>query len=148
MTKMDCQIIGQAAMALADGEAVSVDTEQVQLHLDECPDCRRTVGELRSLNDALATQSRRLHTVNLWPQVANRIMSESPKSAAANLAARFALLLAMLVMVRALVLTTTQPLEWAVRLIALFFVGGWFFLQRENPFVIQPDLINAKESEL
>jgi predicted anti-sigma-YlaC factor YlaD len=148
MTKMDCQIICQAAMALADGETAALNTEQVQAHLANCPDCRRVMGEFRSMSSAFSSQSRRVHAVNLWPRLADRITSEPPQLTALPLSVMFAILVAMLLMVRALVLTTAHPLEWGVRLLALLFVCGWFFLQRENPFTINPHLMEAKGNTL
>jgi len=147
MSKMDCETIRQAAMALADGETASLSAEQAQSHLADCPACRRAVEELRSLTRMLDTQSRRGQALDLWPRIQGRLAVRVADSKALSTAGMLAALAIALLCVRGIVLTTTAPLEWAARFVALLFVGGWFVLLRENPFAIHLQLAEAKETK-
>jgi anti-sigma factor RsiW len=133
-------------MALADGEVAPLNAEKVQVHLRQCSECQRAVEELRCLNRLVDAQSRRVPTVQLWPRIEGRLAAEAASAKSVSLAGKFAVLVTLLLLARTLVLTTSQPLEWIVRLGALAFVLGWFILLRENPFTLQPHLIAAKET--
>jgi predicted anti-sigma-YlaC factor YlaD len=146
MSKMDCETIRQADMALADGETASLNAEHVQMHLAECLECRRTVAELRTLNSALDAQSRRVEPVDFWPRIQSRLAAPAAETKSSSMAGMIAMLVMTLLLVRGMVLTTAHPLEWVVRLVALFFVLGWFFLLRENPFAVHPHLVEGKET--
>jgi predicted anti-sigma-YlaC factor YlaD len=139
MNETNCEITRQAAMALADGEIASLNTAQVRAHLAECQECQRAAAQLQSLNRLLAAQSRRVPIVDFWSRVEGRLAASATKTESSSLG-MCAILVLMLLLVRIMVLSVAQPLELGVRFVAVFFVLGWFFVLRENPFAIQPHL--------
>jgi predicted anti-sigma-YlaC factor YlaD len=146
MNAFNCETIRQAAMALADGETAPLSAEQVQAHLAGCAECRRAVEEMQSLARVLDAQSHQPQAADLWPGIQGRIAVCAADSRSLNPAGMLAVLALVLLLVRGIVLTTAEPLEWAVRFIALLFVGGWFVLLRENPFAIHPQLVEGKKT--
>ncbi len=147
MNQKQCETVRQAAMALADGESAPLSAEQVQSHLAGCPACRCAMEELGCLNRTLGAQSRQRKTVDVWPAVQGGIAVRTAASRSSNPAGMLITLAAALLLVRGIVLTTTEPLEWVARFVALLLVSGWFFLIRENPFAIHPQLAVTKESK-
>jgi len=147
MSKIDCATIRQAAMALADGEAAPLSAEQVEAHLAGCPACGRAVEELRSLTRLLDTQSRQRQPVDLWPRIQGPIAGRAVDCRPLKPAGMLVALVLALLCVRGIVLSAAEPSAWVARLVALAFLGGWFFLLRENPFAIQSRLVVAKETQ-
>lgn len=147
MNEDHCETVRQAAMALADGETAPLSAEQVQTHLTGCPACHCAVEELGCLNRALAAQSRQPQAVDVWPEVKGRIAVCAADSRSFNPAGMLSALTIALLLVRGIVLTSAEPLEWVARFVALLLVGGWFFLLRENPFAVHPQLAVTKDSK-
>ena len=145
MTQTDCETIRQAAMALADGETAPLSAEQVKAHLAGCPACGRAVEELQSLTRRLDSQSRQRQPVDLWSRVQGPIAGRTVACRPLNSAGMLVALVLALLCVHGIVLGTAEPLAWVARCVALVFLGGWFFLLRENPFAIQSRLVEAKE---
>jgi len=85
--------------------------------------------------------------VDVWPEVKGRIAVRAADSRSFNPAGMLSALMIALLLVRGIVLTTAEPLEWVARFVALLLVGGWFFLLRENPFAVHPQLAITKESK-
>src|SRR6266849_10509740 len=84
MTKLDCETVCMAAMAIADGYQSDLSSDQIEAHLADCSDCRREVGQLRALSSLLDAQERRQRTENVWKQVERRL----PDAAVARSASR------------------------------------------------------------
>src|SRR5712691_6929159 len=78
MTKLDCETVCMAAMAIADGYQSDLSSDQIEAHLADCSDCRREVGQLRALSSLLDAQERRQRTENVWKQVERRLPDDSP----------------------------------------------------------------------
>jgi len=49
MTKLNCESVCMAAMAIADSYQSELSSDQIEAHLAECTDCRHEVGQLRDL---------------------------------------------------------------------------------------------------
>ena len=144
---MNCETVRLAAMALADEEPAPLSAEQVQTHLAGCPACSRAVEELRFVTRLLDPQSRQEQPIDLWPRIQSRIAICAVDYRSLKPVGMLVALVIALLCVRGIVLSATEPLAWVARLVALSFLGGWFFLLRENPFAIHPHLSEGKETQ-
>src|SRR5258705_3642875 len=73
MTRLDCETIRMAAMAIADGQYSELSSQQIEEHLAGCDDCRIEMGQLLTLTNLLDNQKRRERTETVWPQVKGQL---------------------------------------------------------------------------
>src|SRR5216684_6136610 len=78
MTKLNCESVGMAAMAIADGYQSELSSDQIEAHLADCSDCRREVGQMRALSTLLDAQERRQRTESVWTLVERRLPDAVP----------------------------------------------------------------------
>jgi anti-sigma factor RsiW len=64
-----------------DGELTQGDAQRVRLHLEECPDCRRTLEEIRNIKEATMSTEFRLPPDDQW--------NEAPRSGASGMLRTF-----------------------------------------------------------
>src|SRR5713226_1006328 len=84
MTKLNCESVCMAAMAITDGYQSELSPDQIEAHLADCSGCRHEVGQLRLLSSLLDGQERRPRTENVWRLIEQRL----PDAAAARSASR------------------------------------------------------------
>jgi len=64
-----------------DAELSGEDRNQLERHLEGCPECRLTLEELRQVAQRAAALEDSLPAENLWPGIAERLGAEAPAEA-------------------------------------------------------------------
>jgi len=140
MTKLNCETVCMAAMAIADGYQCELSSDQIQAHLTDCSDCRHEVGQLRSLSSLLDAQERRQRTENVWRLVELRL----PEVAVARSASRawrpFLLLGVLLLGYRLVEMIPERDFGFLFKLVPVVLVIATFGYLKENPFKIHAEL--------
>jgi predicted anti-sigma-YlaC factor YlaD len=140
-----CEQVRRAAMARADAEPAALSCAEIEDHLRDCPECRQEVERLASLAGAFAARRRQRQSPNLWPAIRDKLTGEAVCRRDAG-AGRWLLALALILFCfRGFVLANGTSLVWQVKLLALMLVAGVFFLRRENPFALNPQLAAREE---
>jgi len=80
---MDCRHYRDAIQALIDGTLGSIRRSELEVHLDQCADCRALAADLRRIKDLTATLDRPAPPDRVWLQVAGRLRQEGRVTAPA-----------------------------------------------------------------
>jgi hypothetical protein len=143
MKEPNCEDVLIAQMAASDGEDPGFASEQITAHIAGCANCQSELAQLRALDQVLAGHTLSESRVDLWPAIENRI----PGRARAVADWRpFAVIGALLVAHKLLELGPEYDLGWAFKLVPLIIVPLLFLLIKENPFRINPELLQEKSS--
>ncbi len=140
MTKLNCESVGMAAMAIADGYQSELSSDQVEAHLADCSDCRREVGQLRALSSLLDAQERRQRTENVWKRVERRLPDAAPARITSQAWRPFMLLGALLLGYRIVEMLPDRDFGFLFKLVPVLFVIAAFSYLKENPFKIDSEL--------
>ena len=140
MTKLNCESVSMAAMAIADGYQSELSSYQIKAHLASCSECRREVGQLLLLSSLLDAQERRQRTENLWRQVERRLPDAKPAPSASRAWHPFMLLGALLLGYRVVEMIPDHDFGFLFKLVPVLFVIVAFIYLRENPFKIDSGL--------
>lgn len=140
MSKLNCETICMAAMAMADGYVSELSSDQIEAHLADCSDCRREVAELRALSSLLDAQERRPRTENVWKLVARGLPDASPAQSTSQARYPFMFLGVLLLGYRIVEMIPDRDFGFLFKLIPILFVIAAFSYLRENPFKIDSEL--------
>jgi anti-sigma factor RsiW len=140
MTKLNCESVCMAAMAIADGYQSELSSDQIEAHLANCSDCRREVGQLRALSSLLDSQERRQRTENVWQQVELRLPDAAAPPSIYQSWHAFMVLGALLLGYRIVEMIPDRDFGFLFKLVPLLFVIAAFSYLRENPFKINSEL--------
>lgn len=140
MTKLNCESVCMAVMAIADAQQSDLSSEQIEAHLANCADCRREIGELRTLSSLLNAQQRRQQTADLWQRVEQRWPNAAPEPRTSLGRQPFMFLGALLFGYRLVEMVPDRDLGFLFKLVPLLFVIAAFSYLRENPFKINTEL--------
>jgi hypothetical protein len=138
MTDIDCESVRVAAMALRDGEASPLGTEEIEAHLSQCELCTEEMESLLNIDKVLNSQKRVSIQADVWPMVSERLES---KAASASFRWRVLLLFGIPLFgyKGLLLLLQTAPSLWS-KLVPVLLVIGIFTYLRTNPFKINSEL--------
>jgi len=145
MSKLNCESVSMAAMAIADGYQPELPLEQIGTHLASCADCRRELGQLQELSSLLDTQERRLRTDHLWERIESRLVG-ARRTRTSTALPSFMFLGTLLLGYRLLELIPDRDLSFLFKLVPLLLVIAAFGYLRENPFKINSELSLEGES--
>ncbi len=140
MTRLDCEIVCMAAMAMEDGYVSELSADQIEAHLADCSDCRRELGQLRALASLLDGQNRRQRTENVWRKVEQRLHDASPTRSTSQVWHLFVPLGVLLVGYRLIELIPDREFGFLFKLVPVLLVIAAFSYVRENPFKINSEL--------
>jgi predicted anti-sigma-YlaC factor YlaD len=140
MTKLNCESVCMAAMAIADGYQPELSSDQIEAHLASCSECRREVGQLRVLSSLLDAQERRQRTENLWQQVERRLPVAKPAPSTSRAWYPFTLLGVLLLGYRIVEMVPDHDFGFLFKLVPVLLVIAAFIYLRENPFKIDAGL--------
>ena len=140
MTKLNCESVCMASMAVADGYQPELSSDQIEAHLASCADCRREVEQLRALSSLLDAQERRQPTENVWQRVERRLADASPAPSNSPAWHPFVLLGALLIGYRIVEMIPDRDFGFIFKLVPVLFVIAAFSYLRENPFKINSEL--------
>ncbi len=70
---MNCDWIEDRSSAYIDGELVSEDRKQVELHLVQCEGCRSAVSQYQAIGTLMRQSEARVDTDAVWEQVSSRL---------------------------------------------------------------------------
>ena len=140
MTKLDCEIVCMAAMAIEDGYVSELSAEQIETHLADCSDCRREIGQMRELTSLLDAQKRRQRTENVWQEVEQRLPDASSTQSTPQAWYPFILLGVLLLGYRLVEIIPDRDLGVFFKVVPILFVIAAFSYVRENPFKINSEL--------
>ena len=139
---MNCEQVRVAAMALADGETAPLPRSAIEAHVIECAACRQEIRELDGVGRVWETQARRTQTVDLWPQVQQRLERGVARSERRWQPA----LVAMLVAFKLLTFIPERSFGTWVQFVPLLMAASAFALVGQNPFQIKTKLRSQEES--
>src|SRR6266850_5137691 len=140
MTKLNCESVCMASMAIADGYQCELSSDQIEAHLASCADCRREVGQLRALSSLLDAQERRQRTENVWQRVEPRLTDASPAPINSQTWHPFILLGGLLLGYRIVEMVPDRDFGFIFKLVPVLLVIAAFSYLRENPFKINSEL--------
>lgn len=140
MTKLNCESVCMASMAIADGYQSELSSDEIETHLASCADCRREVGQLRALSSLLDAQERRQQTENVWQRVERRLPDASPAQSNSQAGYPFMLLGALLLGYRIVEMVPDRDFGFIFKLVPVLLVIAAFSYLRENPFKINSEL--------
>lgn len=141
MNELDCERVLMAKMAELDGEKPEIFGERVNLHIEQCGDCRREIEQMQYLDHVLQGQERRLPNVDLWPAVEKHI---GPRTASQIGWGPFALIAVLLVAYKLFEMLPERDPGMAFKIVPLVVLTALFIMISENPFKIDPELILEK----
>ena len=84
---MPCARFVNTIQELADGTLGSIRRAELELHLDQCEDCRRFADDLARIRQAAASLDRPVPPDRVWLQIAGRLRQEGRVAAPAPLRA-------------------------------------------------------------
>ena len=140
MTKLNCESVCMAAMAIADGYQYELSSEQIEAHLASCSECRREVEQLQALSSLLDAQERRQRTENVWQRIEQELPAAAPAESASQAWHPFLLLGVLLLGYRLVEMIPDRDLGFLFKLVPLLFVIAAFIYLGENPFKIDTEL--------
>jgi len=139
MTENDCQKIRLSAMAIQDGQISSLPPDEIERHVDHCPECREEVVQMKAFIDLLDGQKRQTEAEDLWPQIASavtieqaRINDQKPSPVLLGLLILFLLIYRLI--------DHTFPLALLVQIASVTLGVAIFWRMGSNPFRINPYL--------
>lgn len=140
MSRLDCEIVSMAAMAMEDGCVSELSDNQIEAHLADCADCRSEVQQLRALATLLDGQKRRPRTEGVWKYVQQHLpVALTPKSTS-RVSYLFVILGLLLVGYRLVEMIPDRHLGFLFKLVPILFVIAAFSYLKENPFKINSEL--------
>jgi hypothetical protein len=140
MTKLNCESVCMAAMAIADGYQSELSSDQIEVHLADCSGCRLEVGQLRSLSSLLDAQERRRRTENVWKLVEQRLPDAAPEQSTSRAWYPFVLLGVLLLGYRIVEMVPDRDFGLLFKLVPVVLVIAVFTYLKENPFKIHSEL--------
>lgn len=140
MTKLNCESVCMASMAIADGYQSELSSDEIETHLANCSDCRREVAQLRALSSLLDAQERRQRTENVWKRVEPRLPDASPAQSTSEAWHPFMLLGVLLLGYRIVEMIPDRDFGFRFKLVPVLLVIAAFSYLRENPFKINSEL--------
>lgn len=138
MTKLNCENVCLAAMALMDGARAALSTAEIEQHLANCPGCRAEVEGLQALSGLMEAQERRQHPADVWLVVGAQLARRKPPKA--SMPRAFVFLGLLLVGYKLVDLIPQTELGLAFKLVPLALVIAVFSYLRENPFKVNAGL--------
>ena len=138
MNGINCENALMAKMAEMDGEEISISSEQINLHLKDCENCRREIEQLHSADVTLKKMERREQTADLWTAIEARI---EPKKDSLIGWKPFALCGSLLVAYKLLEMLPAESFGLAFKLVPFVFIVALFAFLKENPFKINEELV-------
>lgn len=140
MTRVDCENVCRAAMAIEDGYVSDLSADQIEAHLADCSDCRGEVRQLRALANLLDGQKRRQQTENIWERVEQHLPAALPPRSTSRVWRAFVILGLLLLGYRLLEIVPDRHLGLLFKLVPILLVIAAFSYLRENPFKINSQL--------
>ncbi|MFN2511929.1 MAG: hypothetical protein ABR568_10865 [Pyrinomonadaceae bacterium] len=140
MTKLDCEIVCMAAMAMGDGYVSELSADQIEAHLAVCSECRHEIGQLRALASMLDGQNRRQRSEDVWRKVEQRLPDASPTQSTSQAWYLFVPLGVLLVGYRLVEMIPDREFGLLFKLVPVLLVIAAFSYLRENPFKINSEL--------
>jgi hypothetical protein len=138
MSELNCESICMAAMAMADGYQAEVSAEQIDMHLADCADCRRELGQMRTLETLLAGQKRQQRSEDIWAGVV-RHLPDAPHSTSQTWQP-FALLGVLLLGYKLAEMLPDRDFGLLFKLVPVVLIVAAFGYLKENPFKINAEL--------
>jgi predicted anti-sigma-YlaC factor YlaD len=140
MTKLNCESVCMAAMAMADGYESEVSSEQIEAHLSDCPDCRRELGQLRTLASLLVGQKRRQRAEHIWTDIEGYLPDVALAQNASRTWRPLALLCLLLLGYKLVEMIPERDLGLLFKLVPVLFIVAAFGYLKENPFKLNAAL--------
>lgn len=140
MSKLNCESVCIAAMAMADGQQSELSSDQIEAHLASCADCLLELEQLRALSSLLDRQQRRQRTESVWEGVERRLAASSSAQGISQPWRPFVLLGVLLLGHRIVEMIPDRHFGVLFKLVPVLFVIALFTYIRENPFKIDSEL--------
>jgi predicted anti-sigma-YlaC factor YlaD len=140
MSNPACEEFRLAAMALLDGETATLPAERVRAHLAVCAECRQEIAQFSALESLLGAHRYSHLEDEVWPLVASRLSRQRKSPEVSGSWGFLVLLVFILLAGRACALATDGVPGLVARLSLLLFAVALFWIRKENPFAINPQL--------
>jgi predicted anti-sigma-YlaC factor YlaD len=138
MKEINCENVLMAKMAEIDGEETEISSEQINLHLANCENCRPEFEQMQAADNLLRRQTQREQTADLWSAIETRIGARAKSQIGWK---PFALLGVLLIAYKLLEMLPEQDFGLAFKLVPLVFIVALFVFLKENPFKINAELV-------
>src|SRR3954462_13739188 len=109
---MACPRYEDAIQELGDGRLGPIRRSELQIHLDQCDDCRALLRDLEQIRDLAGTLDRPLPPNRMWIQIAGQLQQEGRPRAPAPPPARARSRALLLAIAAAVVLTVGASLVY------------------------------------
>jgi len=140
MKEIACEKVLMAMMAEADGEAIEISKEDLDLHLSSCENCRAEIARLNDLDTILQRSSRAEKSVNLWPSVSRGL----DQSAVRISWQPFVIAVVLLIAFKLFEMIPKEDPGILIKVAPLVIFVSLMFLIKENPFKINSELVLEK----
>jgi predicted anti-sigma-YlaC factor YlaD len=140
MTELNCENICISAMARADGYRSELSSEQIDLHLAGCADCRHELSQLRSLASLLDKQERRQLSADIWTRIEERLPRQMRAKRILPAWYPFLLLCLFLLGYKLFEMIPDRELGLLFKLVPISLIVAAFGYLKENPFKINSQL--------
>lgn len=145
MSKLNCEKVCMAAMAIADGYQAELSPEQIEAHLADCSGCRQEIEQLRLLSSIMDAQERRPRTENVWQLVERRLGDVATAQSNSKGRRSFVILGALLLGYRIVEMVPDRDFGLLFKLVPVALVIAAFSYLKENPFKVHSELSLAGE---
>lgn len=141
MNEINCENALIEKMAEIDGEKLSIDLEQINIHLATCENCFHQIRQMQAADDLLKMQTRHHQKADLWSVIEKRIRSKSKPVATWT---PFAACGVLLVAYKLIEMLPERELGWDFKFIPFVLIVALFSVLKENPFKINAKLAQGE----
>jgi predicted anti-sigma-YlaC factor YlaD len=140
MTNPTCESVFVAAMALADGYQAEMSPNQIEMHLANCPDCRRELDQLAAIATLLDSQKRQPRIEHIWTSIEARLIDAPVTQNPSTAWNPFILLGVLLVCYKLVEMIPDRDFGLLFKIIPILLVVAFFGYLKVNPFKINTEL--------
>lgn len=141
MNETNCEKVLMAKMADMDGEEMNLSSEEINVHLADCENCRREIERMQNVDNLFNRQIRRELSADLWSEIEERIVTEKTLPIGWR---PLTILGAVLVGYKLLEIIPDRNFGLIFNLLPLVFAFALFVFLRENPFKINTEIMPEK----
>ncbi len=137
MNEMNCENVLIAKMTKTDGEETEISSEQINLHLANCENCRQEIEQMQNTHNLLKRQARHEQNADLWSAIEKQIGTKTTSQIGWK---PFASLGVLLVVYKLLEMLPERDFGLAFKFVPLILIVALFVFIKENPFKINAEL--------
>lgn len=141
MNETNCEKMLMAKMADLDGEEMNLSSEEINVHLADCENCRREIERMQNVDKLFKRQIRRELSADLWSEIEERIVTEKTLPIGWR---PLTILGVVLVGYKLLEIIPDRNFGLIFNLLPIVSAFALFVFLRENPFKINTEIMPEK----